>query len=356
MQSKLNLLLMACLVSATGIPVAFAAQGNGEVVDHAEAQARDAWRENMRHVATPGEGCYHAAYPSIIWERVSCGDTSFYRSAKPIGLKHKSFATTGGNGNDYVVQVPGQITETIGSFPSVTGVKSEKGVVNPDYPPGAITGKNMFTLQINSSFSETTAACGGVSGCTIWQQAVYAPDYIPSTFNEQSGVAYIFIENWLMNYGDSCPNGWSSDGQGDCVYNSPGTKVPVEPITDLGEMKFSESVAKGGNDTVVFTVGNDVYSTSSSDSYDDLADAWNESEFNVVGDMNGAIADFNSGSSVTVNIAVADGSTAAPSCIGPSGVGTTGESNNLTLGSTCTASADSTTKGTNPSIQFKESN
>jgi hypothetical protein len=354
MQSKLCLLVVACLASAAAIPTASIAQGNGEIVDQAEAQARNAWRESMRHVATPAEGCFHASYPSILWEKVSCSDTSFYRSAKPLALKHKLFATTGGNGNDYVVQVPGQITETVGSFPTVTGVTSEKGVVNPEYPPGAITGKNMFTLQINSSFSETTAACKGVSGCTIWQQAVYAPDYVPSTFNEKSGVAYIFIENWLMGYGNTCPSGWSSDGEGDCVYNSPGTKVPVEPITDLGEMKFSESVTKGGNDTVVFSVGNDVYSTSSPDSYDDLADAWNESEFNVVGDMNGAIADFNSGSSVTVNIAVVDGSTTAPKCIGPSGVGTTGESNNLTLASTCTASAGSSTK--NPSIQFKESN
>jgi hypothetical protein len=354
MQSKLCLLVVACLATTAAIPTASIAQGNGEIVDQAEAQARNAWRESMRHVATPAEGCFHASYPSILWEKVSCSDTSFYRSAKPLALKHKLFATTGGNGNDYVVQVPGQITETVGSFPTVTGVTSEKGVVNPEYPPGAITGKNMFTLQINSSFSETTAACKGVSGCTIWQQAVYAPDYVPSTFNEKSGVAYIFIENWLMGYGDNCPSGWSSDGEGDCVYNSPGTKVPVEPITDLGEMKFSESVTKGGNDTVVFSVGNDVYSTSSPDSYDDLADAWNESEFNVVGDMNGAIADFNSGSSVTVNIAVVDGSTTAPKCIGPSGVGTTGESNNLTLASPCTTSAGSSTK--NPSIQFKESN
>ncbi|MGB0064414.1 MAG: hypothetical protein WBP85_08210, partial [Terracidiphilus sp.] len=64
----------------------------------------------------------------------------------------------------------------------------------------------------------------------------------------------------------------------------------------------------------------------------------------------GSRADFNSGSSVTVKIAVSDGSTAAPTCVSPnSEEGTTGETNNLTLHS-CSAASGST-----PSILFTES-
>jgi hypothetical protein len=79
-----------------------------------------------------------------------------------------------------------------------------------------------------------------------------------------------------------------------------------------------------------------------------LATVWKESEFNVVGNAGGSEAQFNSGSSITVKVAVSDGSTSAPSCVADSG--TTGESNNLNLGS-CSASSGST-----PSIQFTESN
>jgi hypothetical protein len=67
-----------------------------------------------------------------------------------------------------------------------------------------------------------------------------------------------------------------------------------------------------------------------------------------VGNAGGSRAQFNSGSSVSVKIALTDGSTAAPKCV--AGAGSTGETNNLNLGS-CSAAA-----GTNPSVQFTESN
>ena len=57
---------------------------------------------------------------------------------------------------------------------------------------------------------------------------------------------------------------------------------------------------------------------------------------------------FNSGSSITAKLAVTNGSTSAPSCVANSG--STGESNNLNLGS-CTTGGGST-----PYIQFTESN
>jgi len=75
---------------------------------------------------------------------------------------------------------------------------------------------------------------------------------------------------------------------------------------------------------------------------------WKQSEFNVVGDAGGSRADFNEPVSITVKVALTDGSSSAPTCVADDG--TTGESNNLNLGSCSTAS------GSSPYIQFVESN
>jgi hypothetical protein len=80
----------------------------------------------------------------------------------------------------------------------------------------------------------------------------------------------------------------------------------------------------------------------------DIASVWQQTEFNVVGDAGGSRAKFNEGVSVTVKIALSDGSTSKPTCV--KNAGTTGETNNLDLG-TCTASA-----GSPPYIEFTESN
>ena len=99
---------------------------------------------------------------------------------------------------------------------------------------------------------------------------------------------------------------------------------------------------------MVFTNGTTAYTLSAKDSVLDIASVWDQTEFNVVGNAGGSEAEFNSGSSITVKLAVSDGSTATPTCA--ANAGSTGESNNLTLGS-CTA-----TGGTTPSIEFTESN
>ena len=117
-------------------------------------------------------------------------------------------------------------------------------------------------------------------------------------------------------------------------------------ITQLGNLRLTGSAVRGGTDTFVFTTASEAYSTSGNDSVVDLASAWNAIEFNVVGDGGGSSAKFNKGSSITVQIALKDGSTAAPACKADDG--TTGETNNLTLG-TC-----STAGGSSPSVTFKE--
>ena len=99
---------------------------------------------------------------------------------------------------------------------------------------------------------------------------------------------------------------------------------------------------------MVFNNGTTAYSITGKDSVVDISAVWRQSEFNVVGNAGGSRATFNSGSHVTVKIALTDGSTTAPTCV--ANAGSTGETNNLALGSCTTAS------GTNPSVQFTESN
>jgi len=155
------------------------------------------------------------------------------------------------------------------------------------------------------------------------------------------------MQYWLINYNNPCPGGWFSYSN-DCNTNSNGVSAPQEGITKLKTLKLSGAAKKGGIDTLVFTVGTHAYSTTGSDSVVDLATAWTESEFNIIGDGNGSAADFNSGSSVTVKVAVSNGTKNAPICA--PNAGTTGETNNLNLGS-CSG-----TGGSSPYIEFVESN
>ncbi|MFC3650815.1 hypothetical protein ACFONN_04615 [Dyella humi] len=352
MQAKFKFALLAGFISAACVPAVFAAQPvdfsgqTDEQVGPIEAVARQAWREDMAQIATPSEGCFHAAYPSIIWQQVACQQLTSHTHTLPTKIKQAHLLPeTAGNGNDYVLQSPGStlISSTTGSFPSVTGVTSETGVGVPAYGDGGILGANEYSLQINSQFTSTTSACKGHSGCTVWQQAVYAPDY------ETQGSAAVFWQYWLIGYGgSSCPSGWGSDGSGDCYRNSNYVTAPDVPATKLGSVTLKGTAASGGNDTVTFTYSGTAYSVSGKDSVNYIATVWKQSEFNVVGNAGGSEADFNSGSSITVKIAASYGSTAAPSCIANDG--STGESNNLNLGS-CTAVG-----GSAPYIEFTESN
>ena len=312
----LRMLAAASLAGAVLLSSARAAPAS----EDAEAQAQDSWRENIARTDVPGEGCFYAAYPSVEWTKVGCTEAP----RLPFIPRRGTVGNTVGNGVDYAARVSGLITRSVGTFPKVTGVASETGLM----------GTNDYSLQLNSNFM-STAACKGHTGCQSWQQFVYASGY---------GVA--FMQYWLINYG-ACPSGWYTYSP-DCYKNSVGVSVPDEAITGLHGLKLSGRAVAAGRDTLVFTAGTIAYSTAGKDSVVDLATDWHESEFNVIGDGNGSKAVFNTGSSVKVKIAVTDGSTLAPTCASNSG--TTGETNNLNLKS-CSGYG-----GTTPYIAFVESN
>jgi hypothetical protein len=323
------------LVSACSLPPLAAAQSADT-----DAAARADWFAFISQNTYPGEGCFQASYPDTIWQQVECKELH----PRVHTVVHKpGKGLVAGNGNDYVAQSSGLTGGALGSFPTVTGVKSEKSVGVAEYGDGGILGPNEYSLQLNTNFTGTTAACDGHSGCVVWQQFIYATDYAVE------GEAAVFMQYWLIGWGDSaCPSGFGSDGEGDCYGNSNYVSAPDVKPTSLDKLSLSGSVASGGNDKVTFTDGSTAYAVSGKDSVLDISKVWKQSEFNIVGDAGGSRADFNEPVSITVKLALTDGTTAAPTCVADSG--TTGESNNLNLGK-CSA-----TSATSPYIEFTESN
>jgi hypothetical protein len=332
--------IAAALVGACCLQAAAAAQDAAGSADP-DAVARANWRTAMAHNPASPEGCFHAAYPSVVWEAVTCH--VLHPLVHPVFHKPTSGAKfVTGNGNDYVAEAAGLISETLGSFPSVSDIKTIKSAGVAAFGDGGILGANEYSLQLNTNFTGTTSVCAGHSGCTVWQQFIYATDY------EVKGEAAVFMQYWLIDFGSSrCPSGFESDGEGDCFGNSAAATAPDQAITGLGSFTLSGTAVAGGNDTVVFNSGTEAYSITGKDSMLDISAVWKESEFNIVGDAGGSRADFNSGASVTVKVALTDGSTSAPTCVADDG--TTGETNNLNLGS-CTATA-----AASPFIEFTES-
>lgn len=309
------------------------------VAGDTDAAMRADWRAFIAHNQPAAEGCFRASYPNLEWEQVECKEV--HPRVHPV-RRPATAAQVVGNGLDYVAESPGLISGTLGTFPQVTGVTSEKSVGVPLFGGGGILGPNEYSLQINSNPTGSTSACAGITGCTVWQQFIYATDY------STAGEATVFMQYWLLNWGASpCPSGYTTSAP-DCYKNSAGVTAPDMTITTLGSLSLSGAAVASGNDTTVFNNGTTAYSVSAPDSVLDISSVWNQSEFNIVGDAGGSEAVFNTGSSVTVRVALTDGSSAAPTCVANDG--STGETNNLTLG-IC-----SSVGGSSPEIQFDEGN
>ncbi len=315
-----RLAIAAALAAASAAPVLAQTAAPEAAAMSAEALMQENWRETIARTSVPHEGCFQAEFPDAVWVETSC-------SVAPdkVYVPHgHGGPQTVGNGVDYAASVGNLVSSSVGTFPTVTGVTSERD-----------GGSNVYSIQLNSNFM-STAACNGHPGCLAWEQFVYSS-------YEQSA----FMQYWLIDYGNTCPSGWNAYS-GSCYRNSAAVNVPKQSISVLSQLKMSATAVAGGNDTLVFTTPTRAYSTTGKDSVTYLATAWKQAEFNIIGDGGGSKATFNAGSSITVKVAVAHGSTAAPTCA--SNAGTTGETNNLRLGS-CSAVG-----GATPYIQFKESN
>jgi hypothetical protein len=292
-----------------------------------DLQAREHWRDALSRISLPAGACFKANYPDIAWTRTACSRAPLTPYIPRHGTSLAVGGETTGNGNDYAAVVTHLISKGVGSFPSITGLKTESDDGE----------SNDYSLQLNSNFFSTTVCNGATdpSECLGWQQFVYS----------NSGEA--FMQYWLINYGSRCPSGGWMAYSGDCYRNSNAVDVPVQALTKLATLEVTGTAVANGTDKMVLMAGTTAYTTSGNDSVVKLADYWTQSEYNVIGDGGGSEAKFNTGTSITVNIALTDGATTAPTCEADDG--TTGETNNLTLGA-CTTSSGST-----PSVKFVES-
>ena len=331
---------LIALAVAFGLPVLASAQGS----EYPQVKTRAEWRKTMQHTPAPREGCFHASYPSIQWQEVRCAPPPGYRSALPRKFNAEQIGGGNGTSSDIVAQAPtGYLFSNVeGTFPSVHDVTSEMGVGNPNYDDDGILGPNEYTLQVNTN-EHNTAACGSYSYCRAWQQYVLSTNTPVSLTNPTlTNETEVFIEYWLLDYGvhsgsDICPSGFQDNGEDtlysgpgdDCLQNTQATEIynGQLPITDLAELSLSGSATANGTDEATVTYDGEAYKATVLDSNTDIASVWNQAEFNVMGNAGGSEAEFNSGASIIVKVAVTDGSANEPTC--PQNSGTTGESNNL---------------------------
>lgn len=318
-------------------------QPGGAVAAGKVAGSMDSWQRSITQNRLPGAGCFEATYPSTQWTRIACETPPRLWYPVPPSRRPRANVRQAnvGNGNDFSADAtPNLVSEAIGAFPRVRGVKSVVTV------GGGVDGTNSYTLQLNSYFFPT-AACGSLANCLGWEQFVF--ENPPGTANQAS----LFIQDWLVATAgrfSSCPPGagWEDVGIG-CVQNSPyGVPIPNVSITDLGQLIETGEAALSG-DSVFLSVGKKAYGMQNiqKDGITDLASHWMGAEFNVVGNAGGSTADFNSGSKITVSLQADTGLKKKPTC--PAHSGTTGESNNLFF----TAAPTKAPRLQFPSIEFK---
>ena len=363
-KTRCVVLLVGCLSGLFSPGIAFSQQADASEAQLApasspeaatrppQAQSREAWRAELSRHPLPKKGCFNATYPSTEWHEVPCGPPSRHPNPPAKGPR----SDTVGNGTDFVAQTSGLISTAVGSFNSVIDAKSVQGDVGGSAPQQS----GVFMLQINTQFFSSPPACKGIQGCRGWQQFLFSQTQGPPPGPGQQSVVsgttpVVFMEYWLLGYGQECPStppvaggtSWMPDGDGDCWANGPTTYVPPQTVASLAGLVLTASTNAAAQDTVALETTNGEVVANGGDSVLALAKFWNAAEFNVFGDCCLTQTVFNNGSTIEVKTSIDDGTTNAPDC--PSNGGTTGETNNLSIVSPCW-----TTGGTSPAIEFTE--
>lgn len=294
------------------------------------------WQKLMSRKPLPQVGCYTVTYPKTEWVTTKCS------LAPPYPL-------TVGNGSDSVAQVSsGAIGSAVGSFGPISGLTSENDSGNSF----TFGGTNDFSLQVNTNTFATTTAngvqqngntstnpCAASSpGCKGWEQ------FVLTNFASVSPVGTnMYMQFWLLGYlGNfkSCPSsqipgGWESGLLGqwrqsgnDCYINGPAVGVPIQNITNLSQLVMTATVNLGGQDVATVSTPSQMFSIGLPANFLGMNQSWTQAEFNVFGLWNASEANFNAGTTITVNNALTDqgGNAVVASC---GGAGTTGETNNL---------------------------
>jgi hypothetical protein len=297
------------------------------------------WRETIKKTPKPNEkGCFKASYPDTEWQETPCKTAPLGPYPPKTGAKRQTLSGIGGlrpntigfRNADDVAAVSGTLSSATGTFPTVSG----------------LTSATAYSLQLNAN-TFTTSVCSGAaipSECQGWVQFVYS-----------SSPSVAFIEYWLLNWGTTCPTGWTVNPVGsspptNCYKNSSATDATVPQLSNWSYLELVGKAASG-TDEVTFYDGAGNVSSTAADSLVNLESSWDEAEFNVFGNGNGSGVTFNSGTTFGVQTSVVNGTTTAPVCEATT---FTAETNNLSLVGTCCPYSGSTYLS--PNIQFLESN
>ncbi len=297
--------------------------------------AQQAWRTAVVQRKVPATGCFKVVYPSQEWVSIPCAPRPARITPQPMPKKLRDQqkispkapgGADAGNGVDFLARaVAGTIVSSKGYFSHVITT----GEINVS--SGGITSRNsQFSLQMNSNFFKSPACSGSTTGeCVGWEQFILSND--PGSPPD----GYLWIQDWLLDYGPSCPSGWGSYGSGpDCVYNAQGAGPPViTSIQSLASVWMQGVTSSGGKDTVYLGWTDQVPQAMaySQDSKLDLAGYWTQSEFNVLGDLTFHQAKFDPKTSIMVyqNLTFANDPGVNPLTAVQGG--TSGETNNLDL-------------------------
>lgn len=296
------------------------------------------WKQTMLTTPAPGAGCFVASYPSIIWTLADCAP----QPANPAPYTVGAGTDTMGHTSTKVIY------DATGSPTSVSGYSSEHATGSGVC--GDSNHDNCYSIQENTNQFSTTYH--NVYDARVWQQFIYSN-------NASLTHGQVFMEYWMYGYvttAGSCPlthphiGPWHTSGA-DCWADSNRTNTAaLEDLSSMLNFGLAGAASNGGNDAVSFCNLSDCATSSVTDSAVLSLGAdqeWNSVEFNFFG--NSAInpqADFNTGMSLSINVALADSNlnSIAPSTFTS---GLTGETNDFNLGTPSTDSQSYTINESN---------
>lgn len=228
-----------------------------------ELRLRHDWHVSMAQVPAPKRGCFQSDYPNKEWHEVACVTAP----TLPMGPKLRPRPLVGGNGNEISAKAPtGLISTAIGSFDSVTGVKSVRSDCTPGdvmcmQAYGGTTVANAYTLQLNTNFLS-----GNICNITTdskecaWEQFIYEKD---GGISGGCG-SCAYIQYWLFDI-VTCPTGWKRFVNS-CFRNSNMVvQVPNQAITNLGQLSLTGTVSATG-ESVQVLVGSTMYTAAGDNS------------------------------------------------------------------------------------------
>lgn len=326
----------------------------GDEAPHSEVLAASAsavskpslseWKRTATSSRPPKAGCFKKTYPSTAWAEFPCakparsGSSQAHAPHATTGTAHTNLSPAGagnaGDGYDWFAHVAGSTVQIIdGSF-STNNIQWEQ---DPDYS----NVPDSYCIQINSNLFYSPQ-CGSYSNCVGWQQYEYSSKYV------NNGSGGLFMEYWLFNYppagSNNCPEGWAVWDSPTCHLVGDVATLPAIAAADLGSVEIralaNPPAFEETADWVELYDGTTQtwYGTGAEAQVLSLYQAWNQVEFNVVGDWNGTEAQFNTGASISVSGDITLATTPGGSwlsCDMNSNGGATAEYNNLNLSSTC---------------------